>query len=109
MGIILVLGTILAARGLTPEALKQCTETMQTLCEQAAFHGPLLLIPEHLSLSLQSALGKVQKKDVVQLLKHIHMDPVRWELAKVPGNSSNSTWVFPFYLQRFNKQFTCLG
>ena len=96
MGIILVLGTILAARGLTPEALRQCAEIMQSLCEQATFHGPLLLIPEQLSLSLQSARGKVHKKDLVQLLKDIHVDPVRWELTDFPCNSSNSTWVFLF-------------
>lgn len=77
IGIIVMLGTIVTAKGLSAEGLKQCTEIVENLCEHATFHGPLLLIPEHLSLSLQSTHGKVFKKDVATLFKNIEIDPTR--------------------------------
>jgi len=74
---IIVVGTILPAKGLTAESLKECTLILEKLCRHATFNGPLLLIPEYLALSLQSTHGKVMKKDVISLLKEINIDPAR--------------------------------
>ena len=77
VGIIMVLACILPAKALTQESLKQCTEILESLCGHSKFDGPLLLIPEHLALSLQSSHSKLRKQDVIGLLTEIGMDPNR--------------------------------